>query len=462
MSNQSPPDRKINRSMGRRLTALIVFMIVALSGTMMVVGYLRFKESAEHYYHRLGETTAAIVALSLDADALPRYLETRAPDQEYEQTMEMIRRAQEKCRGKVFYVFTVADEGINYIYDTEDSEIGEFDPFTSIDPDTGRRKHLYPAETEKQLRAGGRVDTIMGLTQYGWTITVNEPLYGRDGRCLGYVGVDFDVNEVVAELSAYLWQLATIIIIITVFFAAIYLYIIRRIIIRPINIMAKAADSFLLNISKSSQPDDESNILAMKINTGDELQSLAESLKSMVRKIEEYIYSLKLVTIKSETDGLTKLFNRGAFEQRVSAILRLRPEKDQLDAFMMIDVDYFKDVNDQFGHAAGDLVLSECARILRSVVREADVVGRLGGDEFAVFCKNMTSVAIAEDKARLIRAEWLKITPPGAESGITASIGIAFAPQDGRGYQELFAKADAALYKTKEAGRDGFTLSSQL
>jgi diguanylate cyclase (GGDEF)-like protein len=92
-------------------------------------------------------------------------------------------------------------------------------------------------------------------------------------------------------------------------------------------------------------------------------------------------------------------------------------------------------------------------------MRESDVVGRLGGDEFAVFCKGIGSVAIAEDKARQIRDAWLKIIPPGCDKGITASIGISFAPQDGVVYQELFNKADAALYRAKEAGRDGFALS---
>jgi diguanylate cyclase (GGDEF)-like protein len=125
---------------------------------------------------------------------------------------------------------------------------------------------------------------------------------------------------------------------------------------------------------------------------------------------------------------------------------------------MMIDVDFFKAVNDNYGHAAGDMVLSECAYALRRVVRESDIVGRLGGDEFAVFYKSIGSVAMAEQKARQIRDEWLKIIPPGGEKGITASIGISFTPQDGQAYQELFSKADEALYRAKEAGRDCFAI----
>ncbi|MDR3055463.1 MAG: GGDEF domain-containing protein [Zoogloeaceae bacterium] len=469
IEKQPIQERKINRSVGRRLTVLIVFMIVALSIIMTIIGYIRFKESTEEYYFRMGETVAGIVARIVNADTMDRYFETAIVDEEYDKIINMLRETKDKCKAKVLYVFLVKDNGIHYIYDTDDTSetqrLGEFDPFVQIDPDTGKVQRLYPEATEKQLHEGGKVDTIMGMTQYGWTITINEPIYGSDGRAKGYVGIDFDVNNVIAENAAYLWQSAAIILIITAIFSAIYLYAIHKAIVRPINMMAKAADSFLANSLESGEKEISIEsidifILSMEINTRDEMQSLAESLKSMVLKIHEYIVNLNLATIKSETDALTSLFNRGAFEQRVSAILRLRSENDQTNAFMMIDVDYFKAINDNYGHAAGDMVLSECAQALLRVMRKADVVGRLGGDEFAVFCKNIGSVAMAEDKARQIRQEWLKIIPPGGEKGVTASIGISFAPQDGQEYQELFARADAALYKVKEAGRDGFVISS--
>ncbi|AEF82092.1 putative signaling protein [Leadbettera azotonutricia ZAS-9] len=442
-------------------------MIVAISAVTMIVGYIRFKGATEDYYWRLGETTAGIIALTINADSLDRYLETLTMDEEYRGTAELLAKARDECGAKTLYVFTMADEGIYYIFDTDTSdmaaELGDFDPFLYVDEDTGKTGPLYPEATEQQLRNGGKIDTIMGITQYGWTITTNEPLYGSDGMCKGYVGIDFDVNQVVAERSAYLWQLAIIILITTVVFTVISLYIIRKIIIHPINVIAKAADSFLLN-SLETPPENTaaigaSEILSMEINTKDEFQSLAEALKSMVRKIDEHLINLSIVTIKSETDVLTALWNRGAFEQRVSTILNLRQEKDQINAFMMIDVDFFKTVNDHYGHAAGDKVLWECAQALQKVMRGTDIVGRLGGDEFAVFCKSIGSAAIAENKARQIRDEWQKIIPPGGENGITASIGISFSPYDGQGYQELFNKADTALYKAKEAGRDRFVVS---
>jgi diguanylate cyclase (GGDEF)-like protein len=462
MEKQSAQVKKIKRSLGRRLTLLIIFMIVAISGAMMIIGYFRLKTLTEQYYFKMGETTASVVALLIDADSLSRYGETLTQDKEYDDTMQLLRKARSYCGAQTLYVFQVGKEGVTYIYDTDTSdmwcELGYLDPYV-YEKEDGTSGDLYPEATKQQLLRGGKVDTIMGVTQYGWTITVDKPLYGSDGSCKGYVGIDFDVNQVITERMEYFRNLIIIILLTTTVFAAIYLHIIRKYIIRPINIMVDAADNFIVNSLESGGSVGESEILSMKINTGDELQSLSEALKSMVRKIHEYLVNLKLITIKSETDVLTSLCNRGAFEQRVSAILRLRPEEDQINAFIMIDVDYFKAVNDTYGHAAGDMVLTECANALLRVTREADVVGRLGGDEFAVFCKSVGSVAIAEDKARQIRNEWLKIIPPGGEKGVTASIGISFAPQDGTVYQELFNKADEVLYKVKEAGRDGFGTS---
>jgi diguanylate cyclase (GGDEF)-like protein len=428
----------------------------------MLIGYVRFRGSAEDYYYRTGENAAGIVALLIDADALDTYVETLTPDADYWQTLQNLNEARLECEAQALYVFRATEDGTLFIYDTDPSEwhydLGHFEPYV-LELADGATEDIYPEATARQLRGGGPVDTITGRTVYGWTITVNEPLYGRDGSCKGYVGIDFDVNQMIAERMAYLRNMSIVIIIITVVFAAIYLFIVRRAIINPINIMAKAADSFLVNSLESGESLGESDILSMEIHTGDEMQSLAEALQSMVHKIDEHLANLNLVTIKAETDVLTSLFNRGAFEQRVSAILRLRPEEKQLNAFLMIDIDFFKNINDNYGHAAGDTVLAECAAALLKVMRDSDVVGRLGGDEFAIFCKSIGSVAMAETKAMQIREEWRKVIPPGGEKGVTASIGIAFSPRDGQAYQELFGKADVALYQAKAAGRDRFVVA---
>jgi diguanylate cyclase (GGDEF)-like protein len=122
----------------------------------------------------------------------------------------------------------------------------------------------------------------------------------------------------------------------------------------------------------------------------------------------------------------------------------------------MIDIDYFKSVNDTYGHTVGDEVLVACAAALRRVLRGSDIVARQGGDEFVAFCKSIGNARVAEDKARQISEEWRKIIPRGGDKPITGSIGIAISPRDGITFRELYEKSDKALYRAKKGGRDSF------
>ncbi|MHC6204430.1 diguanylate cyclase domain-containing protein [Breznakiellaceae bacterium SP9] len=451
------------RSVGRQLTVLIILMIVVISSVMMGISYFRYSDATEKYYWNMGETTAGIISLAIDPDLLDTYLTTLEKDAQYERTLAILHQAKLECSAKTLYVFTMAEEGIHYIYDTGETdfaaELGDFDPFYYTDEATGELARLYREEIKAQLEAGGQVDTIKGITRYGWTITVTRPLYGKDGTCKGFVGIDFDVSRMREEGNNYLVQLGAVILFFTVVFAVIYTVIIRRLVIHPVSVMVRATDKFIANGLNSGESIGTADILSMEINTKDEFESLSEALKSMVRKIEEYISDLNAITLKSETDVLTGICNRGAFEAQVGSNLRFKLDQGLVSAFMMLDVDYFKAVNDNYGHAAGDFVLAGCAQALRKVMRETDIVGRLGGDEFAVFCKGIGTRAKAEQKAKQIREAWLKVIPPGSNKGITASIGIAFTPKDGLVYQDLFNKADEALYRVKEAGRDGYALS---
>ena len=444
--------KKINRSLGRRLTVLIILMIVAMGAVMMIVGYSLFKSTSEHYYIEIGETLAAVAGNLIDGDAVDNYIETAVTDEAYDRTLGLL-KAVSSGSAEVLYLYAYRAEENNtiFIYDTDESdeayELGYHDVY---DPN-------YP-EYKQQVISGGPVDPIIGHTDYGYIINVNVPFYRTDGSVSGYVGVDFSMDAVLAERAAYLSSLLGIILIITVFFAAVYLYTINLIIVKPINIMATAANSFVIADGENpAQSLIESKISALSINTGDELQSLAESLKSMERKLNEYVRNIKIVTKKSETDALTKLYNRDAFQQQVEAYLQNKADVNQIDAFIMIDVDRFKLVNDLYGHSAGDEVLAQCAASLKTVLRGSDIVARHGGDEFVVFCKSIHSVTIAKNKAHRIRKAWRNIVPSGSGggAGISASIGISFSPKDGGTFRDLYENADAALYAAKEAGRDG-------
>ena len=155
----------------------------------------------------------------------------------------------------------------------------------------------------------------------------------------------------------------------------------------------------------------------------------------------------------AETDPLTGVLNRVTFAKRVQKLIDgMAPE--ERCAMLMLDVDGFKLLNDSFGHAAGDQALIDIANVLRSILRQGDLVGRLGGDEFLVCLTNMYRDGDIEKKAERICEQIHKAY--SLEVQISASVGIVVCPRDGREFEALYRKADAALYTVKESGKDSY------
>jgi diguanylate cyclase (GGDEF)-like protein len=154
-------------------------------------------------------------------------------------------------------------------------------------------------------------------------------------------------------------------------------------------------------------------------------------------------------------DGLTDLPNRKLFTDRLlHALARAKRDKTQV-AVMFIDLDRFKPVNDEFGHAVGDLLLKEVAKRLQQCVRESDTVARLGGDEFvALFpCIREThgDMMVAE---KILKALAEPFHIDGRTLHISSSIGIAIYPEGGSDEKLLLKNADTAMYHAKKSGRN--------
>lgn len=163
---------------------------------------------------------------------------------------------------------------------------------------------------------------------------------------------------------------------------------------------------------------------------------------------------------KAERDPLTGLYNKSATKTLIQSCLRT-DSRETLDAFIIVDVDNFKMVNDTLGHLFGDSVLTDLAQELQDLFRANDVIGRIGGDEFIVFLRGMNHRSHIESKASDI-CKIFSLIYNDDESGvkISGSLGIALFPNDGDSFDELYRKADIALYKSKRAGKSCFTFYS--
>jgi diguanylate cyclase (GGDEF)-like protein/PAS domain S-box-containing protein len=159
----------------------------------------------------------------------------------------------------------------------------------------------------------------------------------------------------------------------------------------------------------------------------------------------------------AQFDVLTGLPNRALLADRFSQLIVQARRHDTPLGVLFIDLDDFKTVNDTLGHAGGDELLKETARRLQSVVRPGDTVARISGDEFAVI---LSDLAKADDAAivaqKIIDRLALPIQVRDQEVFVTASIGIAAFPPDGDDAETLLGAADAAMYRAKQSGRNGF------
>ena len=167
----------------------------------------------------------------------------------------------------------------------------------------------------------------------------------------------------------------------------------------------------------------------------------------------ERAYSHRQAEARASTDALTGLPNRRYFDEFCGLLARRRRADDAVGV-LMIDIDHFKRLNDEFGHPVGDQVLRAVAGAITRAVREGDVPARFGGEEFAVLLRN-PEPGIARDIAERVRSAVasLDLSVFGPR-GVTVSIGYAVAREKDQSIPDLVDQADQALYRAKRAGRD--------
>ncbi len=160
--------------------------------------------------------------------------------------------------------------------------------------------------------------------------------------------------------------------------------------------------------------------------------------------------------LRAEKDALTGIYNQGATEQLIHDAIEDGNE-NSLSAMMIIDLDNFKEANDLLGHANGDQLLEKTAGILKEMFKGGDVIGRIGGDEFLVYMRNLESISDADEMAgNIVKQVRYDLDFEGQPIHVTCSVGVAVYPYHGKNYEELFEKADRAVYTVKANGKDGY------
>lgn len=297
---------------------------------------------------------------------------------------------------------------------------------------------------------------IAGFTavpDLGWGIMVPQPKSE----------VDKQVRNIV--FSQFSWGMIGLVV------ALITAHFLGRWITHPINELASAGNK----LSKEGFQDNlpkirESAPIELKLLAGcfgaaihslsasrAEVEELNCSLQSKIKEATDELRDANIkLSILARSDHLTNLANRRHFEHTIANLASRRQADSDNVCLLLVDVDHFKQINDQYGHSAGDLVLIQIADILDRHMRKTDLAARYAGDEFIVLIR--TSEDIARDRANVIRNEIAQRTfhIEGEDLQVTVSVGLFIfnAVEYEHKTEQIFRNVDAAMYKAKKRGRN--------
>lgn len=189
------------------------------------------------------------------------------------------------------------------------------------------------------------------------------------------------------------------------------------------------------------------------LQSGDRFQTAAVHFKFLHERDPEHAYHEAIYDLVMR-DGLTEIYNKRKYDEELQREFARALRHRRPLSLIAFDIDEFKQVNDTWGHAAGDELLRQVAARVQRAARSADTVGRYGGDEFVVICEDLPSAAEALVVAERIRDEVARPAQiDGTEVHVGTSIGVALTAREDEGTGELIGRADAAMYEAKARGR---------
>jgi len=347
------------------------------------------------------------------------------------------------------------------------NEWGDFlvhpDPSQTFGFDRGRRVLMQDrfAATHTLFDSTRASVTLNGLAEPdaapGQMFAFARTPFGHDeGNRFVVLGMGRPLADVLAP-AGMLGERIVRMVLVSSLMAVILAILFARAMTRPLQTLARAATHVF----------DDPVAEQLPIGRADEIGVLARCFDSMRVEIRTQVAMLRAkqleLTHLAGHDALTALPNRLLFMEHLDAAIRRAAALHEGLAVMFVDLDRFKQINDQHGHSAGDRALVAVAKRLSLALRGGDMVARLGGDEFIVLISDVRSPSVIGDVAsriQLVMAEELEFGD--RRMAVGASIGVSEFPADGASAEELLVKADAAMYAAKASTQCAFVRYQEL
>ena len=327
--------QKVKFSLGKKLTAMIVFLSVALSLVAILVSYRIFSSTMTRYYKELGTNLVRTLASQLDADELDYYYETGEMDENYYKTQQFIQDLVASNNVEYLYVVRPNGVGVTFLFDS-DMEVGEGGEYydggycalgTYVDLVGGFAENL------DKLLAGEDVEPIIQPDAgFGWLMTAMVPVLHEDGTMAGYVMADISMYDVMHTSQTFLITLVVLLVALTVAFIVLFLTILRRKVIQPIDQLTQATGAFIQN-NEAELAAGTATVNVPEIRTGDEVEELANSFRKMEEDMISYIRSFMKITAEKERIGAELNVATQIQADMLPRIFPAFPERQEFDIY---------------------------------------------------------------------------------------------------------------------------------
>ena len=446
--NQSNKRKNRVASLRFKTVAVIILAALILSVIAVTISYHVYSNTMDAHYKTLTSNLAKTAASQLDADSLLRYYDEVKQIGEYDEEKyqnDETYRAEYDAKANA-----LKDEEylrmLNILFDIKDSNGITYLYVQKLDGD--KCTYIMDADTSDEQCQLGTTHGVSGPTKetehpeegipafitndtYGWLCTSMEPVRDSDGNPVALVGVDVSMDDIMEDRANYLRSVLAIMSISVILLIVVILFVIVKALINPINMLSKAARSFIQD--RDSEKNDDSAISKLNIRTGDEVETLCDSVKQMERDINSYIANLTAVTAEKERIGAELNVATQIQADMLPRIFPAFPERKEFDLYASMNpakevggdfYDFFLVDDDHIALVMADVSGKGVPAALFMVIAKTLIKNRAQlGESPSEILKNVNDQLCEGNEAELFVTVWLAIIEISTGKGVAANAG---------------------------------------
>jgi len=460
-----------------KLYIFIISTILIIASGTIIFSYISNTNQVDNFYKQLTTDNAKNFASSLDGDYLTD-LRTLLESEEYQSIREQAEENDNEELVKNYLIEKGYWEQYNKIQQNIDSYIHNLSNIKYLyiiahgDKDAKYDMYLIDSSEEPLYYGAGAfeergdefeeftpeksIPTISNSEQWGWLCSDYAPIYNSEGKCIAIVGCDIEMTDVIAARTQYFIKVLIGTLALSIMVLIIAVVVISRLIIKPIKDINTAVQEFT-----PASDTIEAHVINLDMHSSNEIQAIYDAIRSMEINIVDYINNItnmkediekkvnqiNKLSVESFKDDLTHVGNKAAYLQKAKELENTT--KDY--ALVMVDINDLKQINDQFGHKAGDVYIKGCCQIICDTFKHSPIY-RIGGDEFIIVVsdnEDYTNRFELFTKLETTFNESYNNADKEPWARFSASAGLAESASDDFSVDLVFKRADKAMYEAK-------------